>query len=217
MLCVVTEDTERVIGERRLATLRDLAAGARRRAHVAERRAVAARRGAGANRGDLPFALVYLLDDDGARGCSRRRRRSSRSRGRLAARRAADGPAAWPVAAGGRPTAGRRPRRAGSAPLPSGADRSRPAGRCVVPHRRGAGRTAPAGVLVVGLNPLPPARRRATAASSSWSAGQIAAGARRRARLRGRARAGRGAGRAGPRQDRRSSPTSATSSAPRSR
>ena len=31
MLCVVSEDTERVIGERRMATLRDLGSGHRRR------------------------------------------------------------------------------------------------------------------------------------------------------------------------------------------
>ena len=46
MLCVVTENTERVIGERRLAHLRDLAAGRRRRPHRG-RRARRRRRAAG--------------------------------------------------------------------------------------------------------------------------------------------------------------------------
>ena len=62
-LCVVTEETDRVIGERRIALLRDMAAaiagtntdaelfGALARAIIADPR-------------DLPFTLTYLFDDD---------------------------------------------------------------------------------------------------------------------------------------------------------
>ena len=60
MLCVVTEVTERVIGERRLRVLRDLAASPR-----AETTEDACRRlmnVLGGNRLDVPFAALYTLD-----------------------------------------------------------------------------------------------------------------------------------------------------------
>ncbi|GAA4861518.1 ATP-binding protein [Actinomycetospora straminea] len=63
MLCVVTETTERVIGDRRMATLRDLATAmgsARSRDDVLR----AVRGTLAENDRDLPFALVYLLDED---------------------------------------------------------------------------------------------------------------------------------------------------------
>jgi signal transduction histidine kinase len=61
MLCVVSEETERVIGDRRLSTLRELAA------RLAATRSEAEVLGAveqalGANPLDLPFTLAYLLD-----------------------------------------------------------------------------------------------------------------------------------------------------------
>jgi hypothetical protein len=62
MLCVVSEDTERVIGERRLATLRDLGSVATTLTEE-EVVATAARRLAG-NAEDLPFVLTYLYDED---------------------------------------------------------------------------------------------------------------------------------------------------------
>ncbi|MFC5139177.1 SpoIIE family protein phosphatase [Actinomycetospora rhizophila] len=63
MLCVVTETTERVIGDRRLATMRDLGTAtgpARSREDVLG----AVERTLGENDRDLPFSLVYLLDED---------------------------------------------------------------------------------------------------------------------------------------------------------
>ncbi|MFO1265768.1 MAG: hypothetical protein U1F25_09415 [Rubrivivax sp.] len=64
MLCVVTEDTERTIGERRLRTLRELAASTTEEARSVEDACEAAVRALAGNRHDLPFALVYLLDDN---------------------------------------------------------------------------------------------------------------------------------------------------------
>src|SRR4051812_5373217 len=64
MLCVVSEDTERVIGERRLATLRDLSAGISA-ARTEEEVLAAAQRHLDADQRSLPFALVYLLDEEG--------------------------------------------------------------------------------------------------------------------------------------------------------
>jgi len=60
MLCVVTEETERVIGERRLRSLRELAeelTSAGSEAQVLE----AVSRSLERNNKDIPFALVYLL------------------------------------------------------------------------------------------------------------------------------------------------------------
>ncbi|MDR3536862.1 MAG: ATP-binding protein [Acetobacteraceae bacterium] len=64
MLCVVAEETERVIGERRMATLRDLAASltsARDEADVSR----AIKQGLGSALRDLPFTLTYLFEPGG--------------------------------------------------------------------------------------------------------------------------------------------------------
>ncbi|BFU94928.1 MAG: putative Histidine kinase [Nitrospira sp.] len=64
VFCAVTETTERVVGERRLRTLRDLG-----RALVDVKSddgaCIAATSSLGANRADLPFTLLYLLDGGG--------------------------------------------------------------------------------------------------------------------------------------------------------
>jgi hypothetical protein len=61
MLCVVTEDTERFIGERRLATLQPLAAELAA-AHTKPDVCAAIQRGLETNQRDLPFTLTYLFD-----------------------------------------------------------------------------------------------------------------------------------------------------------
>ncbi|MER5884885.1 SpoIIE family protein phosphatase [Streptomyces sp. NPDC001941] len=87
MLCVVSEDTERVIGERRMATLRDL--GSDPSVIRTEQEVLAfADRQLEHNRKDLPFTLTYLYDDgDGAT--------EARLRGRSGI--AAEGPATPPA------------------------------------------------------------------------------------------------------------------------
>ncbi|MGL4554299.1 MAG: hybrid sensor histidine kinase/response regulator, partial [Gemmataceae bacterium] len=67
LLCVVTEDTERTIGERRLATLRELAARTPVEAQSAEDACQAAAQLLAGNPHDLPFVLIYLLDAKGTR------------------------------------------------------------------------------------------------------------------------------------------------------
>ena len=65
MLCVVTEETERVVGERRLSTLSRVAgrlASARAETEVLD----AIKEGLDAANKDLPFALLYLYDEQGA-------------------------------------------------------------------------------------------------------------------------------------------------------
>ena len=64
-LCVVTEETERIIGERQLTFLRSLSSGLS--AKIAEEDVLAAvRHGLEANPRDLPFTLVYLFENGGA-------------------------------------------------------------------------------------------------------------------------------------------------------
>ncbi|MDG9702802.1 SpoIIE family protein phosphatase [Streptomyces sp. DH37] len=65
MLCVVSEETERVIGERRMATLRDLGSDPSVIRTEQETLAFAGRQ-LGRNPRDLPFTLTYLFQDDGS-------------------------------------------------------------------------------------------------------------------------------------------------------
>jgi PAS domain S-box-containing protein len=65
MLCVVSEDTERVIGERRMATLRDLGSDPSA-ARTEQETLEFAGRQLDRNRRDLPFTLTYLFDNDSA-------------------------------------------------------------------------------------------------------------------------------------------------------
>ncbi|HEY4403468.1 MAG TPA: response regulator [Xanthobacteraceae bacterium] len=152
MLCVVTEETERVIGERRLTTLRELSselAGTHRREEVF----AAAIRSLGANRRDLPFTLTYLFERDGTQA------RLAVSTG-LEAHPAATIPmlemgqpdCPWPVA------------RLAASPSPiiitdlpagftaAGVWDKPPAQAAIVPIAR-QGQDKSAGFLVVGLNP----------------------------------------------------------------
>jgi PAS domain S-box-containing protein len=64
VLCVVSEDTDRVIGERRMDTLRHLGSDPSVVRTEQEMLAFAARQ-LGGNPRDLPFTLTYLFDDDG--------------------------------------------------------------------------------------------------------------------------------------------------------
>ena len=63
MLCVVSEETERVVGERRMATLRDLGSDPSVVRTEQEMLAFASRQ-LGRNAHDLPFTLTYLFQDD---------------------------------------------------------------------------------------------------------------------------------------------------------
>ncbi|MGW3788458.1 SpoIIE family protein phosphatase [Micromonospora chokoriensis] len=65
MLCVVSEDTDRVVGERRMATLRDLGSDPSVVRTEAEMLTFAGRQ-LGRNDLDLPFTAIYLLDADGS-------------------------------------------------------------------------------------------------------------------------------------------------------
>ena len=132
MLCVVVEETDRVLGERRLATLRELAeamgpAAGERELFAAIDRSLAS------NRFDLPFAFAYTTGEDGA------------------LRPASAGAADWPDAAllaaapvvidlAGRPG------------VPRGAWEDPPRQALAMPLAT-PGRSGPAGLLLAGVNP----------------------------------------------------------------
>jgi PAS domain S-box-containing protein len=145
LMCVVTEETERVISERRLGTLRNLAGaliGALSEDAVLARVQSALEQ----NRKDFPFSLVYLRDDTG----------SWRVHHGSADIEALTG-AAWPFEAlsktgGG---AGVTVTLAGLENLPCGAWTRPPAQALVLPIAR-AGSDRPIGALVLGLNPYRP-------------------------------------------------------------
>ena len=66
IFCVVTDETSRVVGERRLKLLRDVAARTPQ-THVPEEVCAAAASCIQGNSHDLLFALIYLIDDGGGR------------------------------------------------------------------------------------------------------------------------------------------------------
>ena len=177
MLCVVREDTERVIAERRMATLRDL--GSDPSVVRTEREALEfAGRQLDRNRQDLPFSLIYLFDDDGVTA------RLAASTGiaaghpaapaALSAAAAASDDPVWPAAAALRGEPALADLDGGRFPgLPTGEWREPPVQALIVPLERQGG--APYGFLVAALNryrPLDEGYR----AFAGLVAGHLAAG-----------------------------------------
>jgi len=152
MLCVVTEDTERVVAARRMATLRDLSAeltSVQTEAEVLER----TRLHLAGNPRSIPFALVYLFEEDAP--LARLAATVGISRGHEAAPPlvdANDPEAAWPAGEllGGRPVlvevTGAR-----FGVLPTGEWREPPEYAYAVPLRQ-QGQLRPWGFLVTALN-----------------------------------------------------------------
>ena len=151
MLCVVSEETDRVIGERRMATLRDLGSDPSAIRNEQQSLAFTARQ-LGLNQQDLPFTLTYLFDDDGVTA------RLAASTGLVPGHPAApvtlaagDPDPVWPVAAVARgesvltELAGPR-----FADLPGAAWREPPLQALAWPLAPPGG--APYGFLVAGLN-----------------------------------------------------------------
>ncbi|RZS91015.1 signal transduction histidine kinase [Motilibacter rhizosphaerae] len=170
MLCVVTEDTDRVIGERHLRTLSDLGAaltGVRTQDEVAAAAAASLER----DQRSLPFSLLWLLEDGVPRLAG--------SSGVPAGSPLLASHELWPLDAvrGGRAVTVEGlddlvP------DLPSGAwDEPSRAARCV-PFREADGTAV--GFLVAGLNPVRPVEERYTA-FVDLVAGQVAAGLSRAA------------------------------------
>jgi serine phosphatase RsbU (regulator of sigma subunit)/anti-sigma regulatory factor (Ser/Thr protein kinase)/PAS domain-containing protein len=157
MLCVVSEDTERVIGERRMATLRDLGSDPSVVRTEQETLDFAGRQ-LHRNRRDLPFTLTYVFGDDGtAARLAASTGISASHPAAQAALAAGDPDPVWPVAALLRGESalvslvGTR-----FAVLPTGAWSEPPVQALVTPLARHGG--TPYGFLVAALNryrPLP--------------------------------------------------------------
>jgi len=153
IICANSDDTQRVVGERQLALLRDLAADAthaRSLQEACERSAVAFR----ADARDLPFAFVYMAEPDGSSMRLAAVSGIEAGRPETPETLSLDEPGVWPA---------REVLRDQSAQLVSGL-RSRfeklPAGpwgqapdQAAVLPILPTGETGRAGMLVVGLNP----------------------------------------------------------------
>ena len=174
MLCVVMEETQRVIGERRVATLRDLAselAAVRSESEVLE----AVTRALARNTRDLPFSLIYLPEADTGR--LRRRNETDGIDNRLAPEMI-DHPAdlPWPAAEifTGRETQTIRDL-AGVPNLVTGAWDKPPRQLLITPIAQQGQQQGQSGLFIAGLNPYRPFDA-AYAGFIDLVAAQIAAG-----------------------------------------
>jgi PAS domain S-box-containing protein len=172
MLCVVSEETERVIGERRMNTLRTLAE-ALMSARTEEEMVSALCERMAENRYDLPFSLVYLYDEAGEARLACAAGIDDDHPAAPASLSPHDPAAPWPL-----PTAGETilieslPERFTG--LPAGAWDRPPCGALVVPLETQTGER-PAGFLIAALNPLRPCDTNYSG-FVSLLAGQVAAG-----------------------------------------
>ena len=175
MLCVVTEETDRIIGERRLGSLRDLAS-AMTGTHTRVKIVAAAERQLGANLKDLPFTLIYLFDKDGTARLAGATGVPSGHQIAPAAIAPADPSPAWPASeilaqhtVVNAHDIGRRFHE-----IPTGAW-DRPARDAVLAPIARQGQERPAGFIVAGLNPHRPMDD-AYLGFINLIAGQLAAG-----------------------------------------
>jgi FOG: GAF domain len=156
-LCVVTEETDRVIGERRLKTLRSLATELSQT--ITEEDVVSSlSRSLSENEQDLPFSLVYLLSPD-----ERQARLACRT-GITAGHPAApevieltEESQTWPMSdlLGGKDSVIVDDLAQRFASLPTGAWDS-PPNRAVLLPMTSQAQSTPAGIIVFGLNPYRP-------------------------------------------------------------
>lgn len=155
IICANTDDTQRVIGERQLALLRELATASSdaRNWHEACERSAAA---LSVNDHDLPFALIYMAEPDGgsvtlAAACGIDGAHSA-----FPASVKLDGASTWPFAEVLReqkPSLVQDLAEKAGPDLPSGGWRQAPDKAAMIPILP-AGETGRAGVLLVGLNPF---------------------------------------------------------------
>lgn len=159
MLCVVSEDTTQVIGERRMATLRDL--GSDPTVSRSEEESLAfAHRQLEQNLRDLPFTMTYLFDDAGD---ARLAGMNGIAAGHPAAPPVlpADGAAVWPVVQAARGASTLVDLVGGPfSDLPTGDWPEQPTKAYVVPLTTQGG--APSGFLVAALNRYRPINERNT-------------------------------------------------------
>jgi PAS domain S-box-containing protein len=155
VFCAVTEDTQRVLGQRRLRTLRELGLRTTDEGKIAEQACQVAAKILTDNEKDLPFALLYLLDGDGERAkLAGVARLSPGTKASPAIVDLNDHAAAWPFRSVAETGCGQiieeLPEKFGL--LPGGAWPESPRQAFVLPMAK-QGQSAPAGFLVAGLSP----------------------------------------------------------------
>ena len=155
IICANTDDTQRVIGERQLALLRELAsytAEARTFQEACQRSAAAL----GTNPWDLPFAMMYVAEPGGGDLLLRASRGIDAGHPAAPAALGLDGLSPWPVR---EVLSTHSPMVVDDLPslfgdeLPRGAWTQSPGKAAVLPIQA-AGETGRAGVLITGLNPF---------------------------------------------------------------
>jgi len=156
VFCVVMEETARVIGARRLTTLRELSSDLASTSQVDQVLNAVEHQLAG-NRQDLPFTLLYLFEEGEQRARLACCTGIDRDHPAAAPVIKTDAPAPWPAAElleSGAPVRVTRLRDRFGA-MPTGAWDRPPAEALLVPLAR-QGQENPAGFLVAGLNPYCP-------------------------------------------------------------
>jgi signal transduction histidine kinase/CheY-like chemotaxis protein len=155
IFCANTDDTQRVIGERQLALLRELAtstAEARTWQQACERSAQAL----GTNPRDLPFAMIYILEPDGHSAVLVSATGVERDHPAVMTTLSLNDEGPWPladVAKDHKPRVISGLETEFQATFPSGAW-DQPPNRAVVLPIVASGETGRAGFLIAGLNPF---------------------------------------------------------------
>jgi PAS domain S-box-containing protein len=153
IFCANTDDTRRVIGERELGLLRELAAEtapARTRQDACRRSGLAL----ATNSRDLPFAMIYMSDESGRSATLSGLAGIEPSHPAAPATLSVDSAMTWPLTLGQR-----RPRivaeldKLFGSDFPSGAWRQRPREAVIFPIPS-SGETGRTGFLIAGLNPF---------------------------------------------------------------
>ncbi|HEX2457848.1 MAG TPA: ATP-binding protein [Vicinamibacterales bacterium] len=152
MLCVVTEETERVIGERRLTLLHDLTANLSATTTTAEALAAVGKT-LEENARDLPFTLVYLFEDGEKR--ANLSALSGMSSTHPGAPLHLDDESEWRRAMDAARSMPTLVTLADDLAWPSGPWERSPRHAMVVPIAK-PGQSQPAGLFVAGLNPFRP-------------------------------------------------------------
>ena len=152
ILCANTDDTQRIIGTRRLDLLRDLAAQTAQASNWQEVCILSAR-SLEADSHDLPFAMIYILDPDnhrlalaGTAGIARGHRAAPENID-------LDSTSIWPFAEAIRSQSACLSELSGSGDLPTGFWQIPPAKAVTLPIVQ-SGQSGKTGILVIGLNPF---------------------------------------------------------------
>ncbi len=153
ILCANTEDTQRIVGERQLTLLRELAARTAD-ARTFDEACTRSARALETNPYDLPFALIYLIDPERQRVLLAGTSGIGRDHPAVPESADLDGDAVWPFAAVARTheTLGIDDLKA-LGELPAGAW-DRPPRQAVAVPIAPSGQTGKAGILIAGLNPF---------------------------------------------------------------